>query len=83
MNKPSLRKQIDAMCKECIFDGSLGSGTWREQVGYCTSKKCPLYNLRPLPTGKYHEWQVELSNKYVKDVTNGKRKPLKVTKLVD
>lgn len=43
----SLRKAINAMCKECIYDGSSGSGTWRQQVEACTSPKCPLFPYRP------------------------------------
>lgn len=43
----SLRKAINAKCKECIFDPFSGAGKWREQVEACTSTKCPLFNVRP------------------------------------
>jgi hypothetical protein len=43
----SLRKAIDAKCKECLFDPIGGSGKWREQVGACTAYSCPLFGVRP------------------------------------
>ena len=76
MNRPNMRKAIDAMCKECIYDGDRGFGSWREQVGSCASNKCPLYDLRPLPTNKKHDWQEELAIKYQEDVASGKREAL-------
>jgi hypothetical protein len=39
----SLRKAINAKCKECIYDPIGGNGTWRQQVEQCTSFNCPLY----------------------------------------
>lgn len=45
----SLRKAIDLKCKECIYDPIGGTGTWRQQVGACSSPKCPLFPVRPLP----------------------------------
>ena len=42
----SLRKAINAKCKECIYD-KLGEGTWRQQVEKCSSPSCPLYPVRP------------------------------------
>jgi hypothetical protein len=42
----SLRKHINLMCKECIYD-TAGSGTWRQQVGLCTCDTCPLFKVRP------------------------------------
>ena len=42
----SMRKAINAKCKDCIYDPQ-GVGTWREQVQKCTSKDCALYPLRP------------------------------------
>jgi hypothetical protein len=45
----SLRKAIDAKCRECIYDPHSGDGTWRQQVEGCTSPKCPLFAVRPLP----------------------------------
>lgn len=46
--KPSLRKAINAFCKECIYDQHGGTGTWRQQVEACTSYKCPLWDVRPI-----------------------------------
>lgn len=47
----SLRRAINEKCKECSFDQIGGTGTWRQQTAACTSKTCPLYNVRPRPTG--------------------------------
>ena len=48
---PSPRKRIAAMCCSCIYDPeAMGAGTWRMQVRDCTSKTCPLYPERPLPS---------------------------------
>lgn len=47
--KLSLRDAINAKCRECIYDPLSGMGTWREQVGGCTSPTCPLYPVRPMP----------------------------------
>ena len=43
----SLRKAINSMCKECIYDSIGGTGGWKQQVEQCTSKNCPLYLVRP------------------------------------
>lgn len=48
MSRPSLRAAIDAQCKGCIYD-PISPGTWREQVGCCSSSNCPLHSVRPLP----------------------------------
>ena len=53
--KKSLRAAINAKCKECIYDGDNGSGTWRQQVEACTAHSCPLYYVRPLSEGRKHE----------------------------
>jgi hypothetical protein len=45
----SLRKAINAKCKECIYDPLGGTGTWKKQVVECTSKSCPLWPYRPTP----------------------------------
>lgn len=45
----SLRKAIDAKCRECIHDDRSGAGSWRQQVAACTSKNCPLYSVRAKP----------------------------------
>ena len=42
----SLRKAINAKCKECIYD-PYAKGTWRMQVELCTSLNCPLFKVRP------------------------------------
>lgn len=49
--RPSLREAIDAKCRECVYDSKSGVGTWREQVGLCTSRECPLYCVRPVARG--------------------------------
>lgn len=46
----SLRRSVDAMCRECIYDSHAGGG-WRQQVAACTSSGCPLHPVRPLPPG--------------------------------
>lgn len=45
-----LRKSVNLKCKQCIHDPYSGNGTWRQQVQACTSKTCPLYPVRPMPT---------------------------------
>lgn len=45
----SLRKAINAKCKECIYDPIGGTGTWKKQVFECKSKSCPLWPYRPTP----------------------------------
>ena len=52
--RPSMRKAIDAKCKECIYDDLSGLGTWRQQTEGCLSTDCPLYELRPRTSGKNH-----------------------------
>ena len=42
----SLRKAINLKCRECIYD-PMADGTWRQQIGACTSPNCPLYPHRP------------------------------------
>lgn len=51
INKPprSMRKAINAKCKDCIFDSCV-PGTWRQQVEDCTITDCPLWNVRPKTT---------------------------------
>lgn len=48
-SKLSLRDALNAFCRQCIYDPKSGLGTWREQVGACTARTCPLYAARPLP----------------------------------
>jgi len=45
--KVSLRKRINEFCKGCIYDKN-AQGAWREQVTACTSRDCPLYDVRPV-----------------------------------
>jgi hypothetical protein len=47
MSRLSLREAINAKCKECIYDPKAEAGTWRQQVEACTSKTCPLFEVRP------------------------------------
>lgn len=42
----SLRKAIDAKCKDCVYD-ELERGGWRQQVEACTCTACPLFACRP------------------------------------
>ena len=44
----SLRKQINQMCKDCIYDPQPGNGTWLLQIQECTSTDCALYVCRPI-----------------------------------
>lgn len=55
---PSLRKAINDKCKDCSYD-PLAPGYWARQVAECNVPKCPLYNVRPLPDGMRHQWQVD------------------------
>ena len=54
--KGTLRSTIAAKCKDCTWD-PLDSGTWRQQVGACTIKSCPLWPYRPKSSkkGETHE----------------------------
>ena len=42
----SLRKAINEMCKQCIYDPKAG-GTWLQQVRECEINLCPLHPVRP------------------------------------
>jgi hypothetical protein len=57
-----LRQAINAKCKQCVFDQIGGTGTWRQQTAACTSKSCPLYNVRPRPTGYMAQSLIALEN---------------------
>jgi hypothetical protein len=59
----SLRKAINAKCKECIYDPAPGNGTWRQQVEACTSPKCPLYPIRPTTSPKKVSFQAKIGGK--------------------
>jgi hypothetical protein len=54
LNPKSRKCAMNAMCCECIYDKS-DVGTWRQQIGACTSTGCPLYQLRPKPLVKRKE----------------------------
>ena len=46
--RPSMRKAINAYCKDCGYDPlDKGAGNWRQQVGACPVVKCHLWPLRP------------------------------------
>ncbi len=51
--KPGYKGKINAFCCHCIYD-PYSEGTWLKQVENCTSRDCPLYSVRPLPTGVKH-----------------------------
>ncbi len=42
----SLRKSVDAKCKDCIYD-ELCPGSWRKQTEACEMTDCPLWDVRP------------------------------------
>jgi len=46
----SLRKVINAKCKDCIYD-NLAAGTWRQQVELCSVYSCPIWPVRPVSRG--------------------------------
>lgn len=47
--RPSLRLAINEHCAGCIYDSN-APGTRLQQIEACTSKTCPLFNVRPRPT---------------------------------
>jgi hypothetical protein len=51
----SMRKLVNLKCKECIYDPKGGYGTWRQQTEACTSRKCPLWPIRPVSKPKVSE----------------------------
>ena len=46
----SLRAAVDRKCRDCIYDRA-APGTWREQVAQCSANRCPLWAVRPAPSG--------------------------------
>lgn len=46
-----LRKPINDMCKECIYDKH-AAGSWRQQVELCSCQTCPLWDVRPKSSGE-------------------------------
>ena len=45
----SLRKAINAKCRECICDPQ-DVGTAAQQIACCTASDCPLHAVRPITT---------------------------------
>lgn len=43
----SLRKAIDAKCRECAYD-PLDAGGVSHQIAACISSDCPLHPVRPI-----------------------------------
>jgi hypothetical protein len=43
----SLRKAINAMCRDCAYD-PLDDGSAAQQIACCTCKSCPLHKVRPI-----------------------------------
>jgi hypothetical protein len=59
----SLRRSIDAKCKQCVYDPLCGGGTWREQVAQCTVLACPLWPIRTGPkSGPYKDYPTDPAN---------------------
>jgi len=54
LKKTGFKAKISAFCCHCIYD-PYQRGSWLKQVENCTSWHCPLYSVRPLPTGKKHK----------------------------
>jgi hypothetical protein len=59
--RPSLRLAINEQCAYCIYDSN-APGTRLQQIEACTSKSCPLYNVRPRPTGYMAQSLIALEN---------------------
>lgn len=59
--RPSLRSAINEQCAACIYDSN-SPGTRLQQIEACTSKTCPLYNVRPRPTGYMAQSLIALEN---------------------
>jgi hypothetical protein len=59
--RPSLRLAINEKCAGCIFDSN-APGTRLQQIEACTSKSCPLYNVRPRPTGYMAQSLIAMEN---------------------
>ena len=45
----SLRKAIDAKCKQCVYD-AMDVGTAAQQIAACICRDCPLHKVRPITT---------------------------------
>ena len=46
-NKTSLRRAVNMMCRDCIYDPTPGNGSCLAQTDACTCRRCPLWNFRP------------------------------------
>ncbi len=44
----SLRKSINEMCTQCIYD-KYQEGGKLQQIAKCTATSCPLFKVRPRP----------------------------------
>lgn len=42
----SLKKAIEAKCKDCTYDPET-NGTWRDQTEQCQVTSCALWEVRP------------------------------------
>jgi hypothetical protein len=51
-SRPSLRRAIDRMCRDCCHDPKSGLGTWRQQTEACGITRCPLWPVRPVSKSK-------------------------------
>ena len=47
MSRQFLRKAINDMCKDSIYD-PVEEGTWLKQVENCEIDTCPLWRVRPV-----------------------------------
>ena len=45
----SLRKAINAKCKQCVYD-PMDVGTAAQQIAACICRDCPLHKVRPITT---------------------------------
>ena len=57
MKGMSLRKAINAKCKDCTYDPKSHGGTWRQQVEACAVTLCPLHPVRPRATSRLQHSQ--------------------------
>lgn len=46
--RKSLRKSINAKCKQCLYDPG-SPGRCLEQIACCVSVDCALFDVRPMP----------------------------------
>lgn len=55
----SLRKAINAKCRECTYDPK-GAGSAAQQIATCVVKQCPLYPVRPITAKKIPQYLLDL-----------------------